>query len=149
LLWCWRVWLFFTLSGFDYSRHSIPLDDISDGGPGKDGIPSIDNPHFLTVGEADQSLMQNEDRVTGFVFNDQAREYPIKILNWHEIVNDRVGGNPVVISFCPLCGTGMVFDAHVENRNLKFGVSGLLYQSDMLLTITKQKFYERKLNRRR
>ena len=48
---------FFTLSGFDYSKHSIPLDDISDGGPGKDRIPSIDNPHFLTVVEADQALM--------------------------------------------------------------------------------------------
>ena len=135
----------FLLSGFDYSRHSIPLDDISDGGPGKDGISSIDNPHFLTVTEADQALMRNEDRVLGFVSNDQARAYP----NWHEIVNDRVGGNPVVISFCPLCGTGMVFDAHVESCNLKFGVSGLLYQSDMLLTITKQKVYGRKLNQRR
>jgi len=124
---------FFTLSGFDYSKHSIPLDDISDGGPGKDGIPSIDNPHFLTVAEADQALMRNDDRVLGFVYNNKARAYPIKILNWHEIVNDRVGGNPVVISFCPLCGTGMVFDANVKNRNLKFGVSGLLYQSDMLL----------------
>ena len=58
--------------------------------------------------------MQNEDRVLGFVRNDQARAYPIKILNWHEIVNDRVVGGPVVISFCPLCGTGMVFDAHVK-----------------------------------
>ena len=124
---------FLALSGFDYSRHSIPLDDISDGGPGKDGIPSIDTPHFLTVAEADQSLMKIEDRVIGFAYKGQARAYPIKILNWHEIVNDRVGGNPVVISFCPLCGTGMVFDAHVKNRNLKFGVSGLLYQSDMLL----------------
>ena len=57
LLWCWIVWLFFILSGFDYSRHSIPLDDISDGGPDKDGIPSIGSPHFLTVAEADQSLM--------------------------------------------------------------------------------------------
>jgi hypothetical protein len=125
--------IFFTLTGFDYSRHSIPLDEISDGGPGKDGIPSIDNPHFFTVEEADQALMRNGDRVLGFVSNNQARAYPIKILNWHEIVNDRVGGNPVVISFCPLCGTGMVFDANVKNRNLKFGVSGLLYQSDMLL----------------
>ena len=129
------VSMVFLLSGFDYSRHSIPLDDIS----------SINNPHFLTVTEADQSLMKNEDRVLGFVSNDQARAYP----NWHEIVNDRVGGNPVVISFCPLCGTGMVFDAHVESYNLKFGVSGLLYQSDMLLTITKQKVYGRKLNQRR
>jgi hypothetical protein len=132
--------VFFTLSGFDFSRHSIPLDDISDDGPGKDGISSIDNPHFLTVAEADQALMRNEDPVLRFVSKDQARAYP----NWHEIVNDRVGGNPVVISFCPLCGTGIVFDAHVESRNLNFGVSGLLYQSDMLLTITKQKVYGRK-----
>ena len=73
--------------------------------------------------------MRNEDRVLGFVSNDQARAYP----NWHVIVNERVGENPVVISFCPLCGTGMVFDAYVETRNLKFGFSGLLYQSDMLL----------------
>ena len=81
MLWCWRVWFFFTLSGFDYSRHSIPFDDISDGGPGKDGIPSIDNPHFLTVAEARQFLMQNEDRVLEFVHNDQARGYSIKKLN--------------------------------------------------------------------
>ena len=119
----------FNLSGFDFSGHSIPLDDISGGGPGKVGVSSIDNPHFLTVTEADQSLMKNEDRVLGFVSNDQARAYP----NWHEIVNDRVGENPVVIIFCPLCGTGMVFDAYLESRNLKFDVSGLLYQSDMLL----------------
>jgi hypothetical protein len=72
--------VYFTLSGFDYSRHSIPLDEISDGGPGKGGIPSIDNPQFLTVEEADQALMQNEDRVLGFVSNNQARAYPIKIL---------------------------------------------------------------------
>ena len=88
---------FFTLSAFDYSRHSIPLHDISGGGPGKDEVSSIDNPHFLTVTEADQALMRNEDHVLGFVSNDQARAYP----NWHEIVNDRVGGNPVVISFFP------------------------------------------------
>lgn len=137
--------VFFNLSGFDYSRHSIPLDDISGGGTGKDGVSSIDNPHFLTVTEADQALMRNEDRVLGFVPNDQARAYP----NWHEIVNDRVGGNPVVISLCPLYGTGIVFDAHVVSCELKFGVSGLLYQSDMLLTITKQKVYGCKLNQRR
>lgn len=124
---------FFALSGFDYSKHSIPLDNISDGGPGKDGIPSIDNPHFLTVKEADKSLMRDADRVLGFVHKGQARAYPIKILNWHEIVNDRVGGRSVVVSFCPLCGTGMVFDAQVKKRRLTFGVSGLLYQSDMLL----------------
>ncbi len=123
----------FTLSGFDYSKHSIPLDDINDGGPGKDGIPSINNPQFLTAEEADHSLLKKSDRILGFVREGQARAYPIKILNWHEIVNDRVGGSPIVVSFCPLCGTGMIFEAKVENRTLTFGVSGLLYQSDMLL----------------
>jgi hypothetical protein len=93
----------------------------------------------------DQALRRDEDRVLGFVSNDQVRAYP----NWHEIINDRVGGNPVVIICCPLCGTGIIFDAHVESRNLKFGFSGLLYQSDILLTITKKKVYGRKLNQRR
>jgi hypothetical protein len=69
---------FIAFLSFDYSRHSIPLDDISDVGPGKDGILFIDNPHFLTVAEDDQSLMQNEDRVLMFVNNDQARAYPKK-----------------------------------------------------------------------
>ena len=60
---------FFILSGFDYSRQSISLDDNSDGGPGKDAIPSIGNPHFLIVAEGEQSLIKNEDRVLGFVHN--------------------------------------------------------------------------------
>jgi hypothetical protein len=67
---------FFTLSGFDYFRHIIPLDDISDSETGKDGILSIDNPHFLTVAEVDQALSRDEDRVLGFVSNDQVRAYP-------------------------------------------------------------------------
>jgi hypothetical protein len=62
----------------------------------------------------------NEDRVLEFVHNEHARAYPIKILNWHGILNDDVGGKPVIISYCPLCGTDMVFDAHVKNRNLEF-----------------------------
>jgi hypothetical protein len=71
---------FATLLGFDYFRHSISPDDIFDGEPGKDGISSIDNLCFLTVPEADQSLMRNEDRVLGFVRNNQARVCLIKIL---------------------------------------------------------------------
>jgi hypothetical protein len=62
-----------------------------------------------------------------------AKAYPIKILNWHEIVNDRVADQYITITFCPLCGTGMTFDANLPNGKLTFGVSGLLYQSDMLL----------------
>jgi hypothetical protein len=124
---------FIALCGFDTSRHSIPVDDIYDGGPGKDGIPAILQPKFISAQEADQSLLKKNDRVLGIVHKGQSRAYPIKILNWHEIVNDRIGGDSRVVTYCPLCGTGMVFDTQVNGRKLTFGVSGLLYQSDMLL----------------
>jgi hypothetical protein len=122
----------FFLSGFDYSRHSIPVNEIFSGGPPKDGIPSLDKPLFTTADQA-EGYLQDEDRVLGLTRNGQAKAYPIKILNWHEIVNDKIGKQPVVVTFCPLCGTGMVFDAKVNGQSLTFGVSGLLYQSDMLL----------------
>jgi|FLOH01.1.fsa_nt_gi hypothetical protein len=117
------------LCGFDFSMHSIPVADIYDGGPGKDGIPAILNPKFISAQEADKTFFKNNDRVLGYVHNGQARAYPIKILNWHEIVND----SGAVVTYCPLCGTGMVFGTEVKGRKLTFGVSGLLYQSDMLL----------------
>jgi uncharacterized protein DUF3179 len=120
------------LSGFDTSRHSIPVDEIFSGGPAKDGIPSLDKPLFTTADQA-KGFLKDEDRVLGLARNGQPKAYPIKILNWHEIVNDKIGGQAVVVTFCPLCGTGMVFDAKVNGQNLTFGVSGLLYQSDMLL----------------
>ncbi len=120
------------LSGFDFSRHSIPLDEILSGGPEKDGIPAIMQPKFLSAKEAGREL-KDADRVLGVVRNGVAKAYPIKILNWHEIVNDRIGKQAVVVTFCPLCGTGMVFDGTVAGKPMTFGVSGLLYQSDMLL----------------
>ena len=119
------------LCGFDTSRHSIPVDDIYDGGPGKDGIPAISHPKFITAKEADRTFLKNDDRILGTVHKGQTKAYPVKILNWHEIVNDR--GSSRVVTYCPLCGTGMVFDTNVNGRELTFGVSGLLYQSDMLL----------------
>ena len=62
-----------------------------------------------------------------------ARAYPIKILNWHEIVNDEMGGLKFVVTFCPLCGSGVVFRSAIDGNDLQFGVSGLLYNSDVLL----------------
>jgi len=121
------------LGGWDFSKHNIPLNEISSGGPDKDGIPAIDRPRFVLAEQADKKFMKASDRVLGLVMNGKKKAYPIKILNWHEIVNDRIGGQPVVVTFCPLCGTGMVFDARIPGRELNFGVSGLLYQSDMLL----------------
>ena len=121
------------LSGWDYSKHSIPLKDIQSGGPPKDGIPAIDNPQFVSAAIADRTFLKNSDRVLTLVLGGKKKAYPIKILNWHEIVNDKLAGRNVVVTFCPLCGTGMVFDRNIAGREMDFGVSGLLYQSDVLL----------------
>jgi hypothetical protein len=118
-------------NGFDLSKASIPADQIRQGGPPRDGIPAIDNPVFNSADEAD--WLQPGDRVLGMAIDGEARAYPVAILNWHEIVNDVVAGQPVAVTFCPLCNTGMVFDSRVDGEALTFGVSGLLYQSDVLL----------------
>lgn len=118
------------MKGFDLSNSNIPLDEIKDGGPPKDGIPSIDNPKFVSSNKA--SLAGN-DRVLGVKENGIAKAYPIKIMNYHEIVNDHLGDQPVVITYCPLCGSGIAFDAAIKGKAQTFGVSGLLYNSDVLL----------------
>jgi hypothetical protein len=120
-----------TLNGFDLSNASIPPRDIVAGGPPRDGIPSIDDPKFLPADRA--GFLADEDRVLGIDINGQAKAYPISILNWHEVVNDRNGSQHFVVTFCPLCGTGMVFASNVGEGALVFGVSGLLYNSDVLL----------------
>jgi len=125
-------WAVVFLSGFDTSKHSIPVDEIFAGGPPKDGIPALSQPKFVAAKKAGH-FMKEGDRVLGLARNGQVKAYPVKILNWHEIVNDTIGSQAVVVTFCPLCGTGMVFDGKINGKNLTFGVSGLLYQSDMLL----------------
>ena len=116
---------------FDLTRHNVPLDQIVDGGPGKDGIPAILEPRFVPAGDA--SFLLDGDRVLGLTLGQVAKAYPIKILNWHEIVNDTIDGKPVVVTYCPLCGTGIAFYARVQGSRHTFGVSGLLYQSDLLM----------------
>ncbi len=116
---------------FDFSQHNVPLDQILSGGPPKDGIPAILKPVFVPAPDAD--FLNEQDRILGLVDGEVAKAYPIKILNWHEIVNDTLAGKPVVVTYCPLCGTGIGFDPVVKGRPLTFGVSGLLYQSDMVM----------------
>ena len=122
-------------NGFDLKNSQIAAGNIHQGGPAKDGIASIDKPKFVTTTQA--TFLKENDRVLGVVRRGEARAYPIKILNWHEIVNDRIRGQGVAITYCPLCGTGMVFLSQVNTKNkrmaLQFGVSGLLYNSDVLL----------------
>ncbi|MFQ5509770.1 MAG: DUF3179 domain-containing protein [Leptospirillia bacterium] len=118
-------------NGFELNGATVPMELILSGGPPRDGIPAIDRPRFVPAGKA--GFLAPTDRVLGLEVGGEARVYPIAILNWHEIVNDQVAGRPVVITFCPLCGTGMAFDANVVGRRRVFGVSGLLYNSDVLL----------------
>jgi hypothetical protein len=113
------------MNGFDLKDSLIPWLQINFGGPDKDGIPSIDKPDFVMAGFA--AFLRNDDQVLGLVRGATARAYPVPILNWHEVVNDRIGMDAVAITFCPLCGTGVAFDARVDGRELTFGVSGLLY----------------------
>ena len=116
---------------FDLTRHSVPLDQLVDGGPGKDGIPAILTPTFISATGA--TFLRDEDRVLGLTAGTEAKAYPVKILNWHEIVNDTIGGKAIVVTYCPLCGIGMAFEVEVQGRRHTFGVSGLLYQSDLLM----------------
>ncbi len=114
----------------DFSRTSVNFDEIISGGPPKDGIPSIDDPQFVPVAEAE---LPDKEPVIGLVINGDARAYPLRILIWHEIVNDVVGGVPVAVTFCPLCNTGLVFDRRVEGRVLEFGTTGKLRNSDLVM----------------
>lgn len=110
----------------------IPLDEILDGGPGKDGIPSIDHPKFISLAEAN-SQFQTDGPGLVVQINGEAKFYPYQILVWHEIVNDTVGNTPVLISYCPLCNSGIVFERKVKGQVVEFGVSGKLYNSDLLM----------------
>ncbi len=120
-----------SLNDFDVSNASIPVEKIFRGGPPRDGIPSIDNPKFVPVGKVD--YLRDDDIVIGLERDSDARAYPLRILVWHEIVNDVIGDEPVTVTYCPLCGTSMVFDARVDDMRRTFGVSGLLYNSDVLM----------------
>jgi hypothetical protein len=84
----------------DFSKHTVPLSEFASGGPGKDGIPAIDEPNFVSVEEADKWLDDREP-VLELELGGEARAYPIQILIWHEIVNDTVNGLPVAVTFCP------------------------------------------------
>jgi hypothetical protein len=111
----------------------VPLDKIVSGGPSPDGIPSIDNPKFISVKEAD-GLLEDSELVLGLNINGDVKAYPLQILVWHEIVNDKVGGAPVAVTYCPLCFTNQVFNRILENGQiLEFGTSGKLYNSNLVM----------------
>jgi hypothetical protein len=116
----------------DFSQHSVPYSEILSGGPPKDGIPAIDSPQFVSVGEADAWLKPQEPVIL-FQLGDDVRAYPIQILMWHEIVNDTVGGVPVTVTFCPLCNTAIAFERTLDGRVLDFGTTGRLRFSNLVM----------------
>jgi len=108
----------------------IPENQIVSGGPGKDGIPSIDDPEFAPVSEV--NFIPDNRRVIGIKVGNTIRAYPHQIMDWHEIVNDNVGGSPVAVTFCPLTGTAIGWDREVNGSVTEFGVSGLLFRNNLV-----------------
>ena len=111
----------------------VPLDQIVGGGPPPDGIPSIDNPKFISVQEASKFL-EDSELVLGLNINGDIRAYPLQILVWHEIVNDEIGSIPVAVTYCPLCFTNQVFNRTIDGQEVvEFGTSGKLYNSNLVM----------------
>lgn len=113
-------------------KHTVPLDQILGGGPPKDGIPSIDRPKFMSVSDA-QSYLSDKDPGIMFSLSGMNRFYPFQILVWHEIVNDTVNGKRALITYCPLCFSGIVFDPTVNGEQVEFGTSGKLWNSNLVM----------------
>ncbi len=116
----------------DFTKHSIDYAEIREGGPPKDGIPSIDRPRFESIVEAARWL-DDRSPVIGLEFAGEARAYPLAILIRHEIVNDRMGDVPVAVTYCPLCNAAIVFRREAQGRELEFGTTGKLRNSDLVM----------------
>jgi len=106
----------------DFTKHSVAFEDILSGGPPKGGIPSIDNPKFVPVSK--ETELTDTDPVIGLIVNGVAKAYPLRVLIWHEIVNDTIGNVPVTVTFCPLCNTAVVYDRRLDGKVLDFGTTG-------------------------
>ena len=116
----------------DFSKHSVLYSEILSGGPPKDGIPALKDPQFVSISEADAWLKPAEPVILVQVGED-ARAYPIQILIWHEIANDTVGDEPLVVTFCPLCNTAIAFKRTVKGQVLDFGTTGRLRYSNLIM----------------
>jgi len=121
----------FPLRVFDLSKTSVPRKEILLGTGAVDSIPSLSEAKFVSAKEV--TFLKPKDRVIGVVFDKTAKAYPLKILNYHEAVNDKVGDVPYAVTYCPLCDSAAVFDRRTQDGVIEFGISGLLYNSNVLL----------------
>jgi len=115
----------------DFTKRTIDLSEIRSGGPPKDGIPSIDDPQFIPTAEA--ADLTATEPVIALSIGGDARAYPLRVLTWHEIVNDTVGGVPVAVTYCPLCNAAIAFERQIDGRVLDFGTTGELRHSDLVM----------------
>ncbi|MFD2726553.1 DUF3179 domain-containing protein [Hyunsoonleella rubra] len=113
------------------SDWTIPVNLVRDGGPGKDGIPSIDNPQFISASQA--SFLNNDDLVVGIVKDNEVKAYPHIVLDWHEVVNDEINGAFFTLNYCPLTGTAFAWESKTANTRTTFGVSGLLFNANLIM----------------
>ncbi len=111
----------------------IRLDEITWGGVRKDGIPALTNPKLIAADQAD--YLQDKDLVFGISINGDTRAYPLRIMDWHEMLNDTIGGIPVSLAYCTLCGSGILYNTTRDNHQAPFifGSSGFLYRSNKLM----------------
>ena len=115
----------------DFSWTSVDFGSIMSGGPPKDGNPSIDKPAFTPLAKYKGAVAS--EPVISFAHKGDARAYPLRVLIWHEIVNDTVGGLPVSVTYCSLCNSSIVFDRRLGDKILDFGTTGKLRNSEMVM----------------
>jgi hypothetical protein len=116
----------------DFSKRTVELSEIQSGGPPKDGIPAIDKPRYVAVSAARPWLKPKEPVIVVRI-GTKARAYPLQVLMFHEIVNDRFEDVPMAVTFCPLCNASIVFDRRIGNSVLDFGTTGKLRFSDLVM----------------
>lgn len=130
--------------GFDLSISLVPREQIVASGLPKDGLPALSDPTVFTPAQAEQfghelrkahqgKFLVGPDRVIGVSINGKARAYPLRIMNWHEVVNDTLGDVPIAVTYGALCDSAVVFDRRVGGETLEFGVSGLLCNTNLLM----------------
>ncbi len=116
----------------NWKKHTINYNELLSGGPSRDGIPAIDKPKFVSIKEAKYWIKDTEPLI--FVnINGKTKAYPLQILIWHEIVNDKLSNKNITITFCPLCNASIVFDRNINGKTYDFGTSGLLRNSDLVM----------------
>ncbi len=116
---------------YDGAPAHVRLEEVVWGGVRLDGIPSLDEPEQVPAAAA--AYLADGERVFGVALGGEARAYPLRVLSWHEMLNDVVGGRPVTLSYCTLCGSGILYDTATPRGAYTFGTSGLLYRSNKLM----------------